>query len=194
MAIVDVRDRLREAKGRERIYCRTDSHWNDRGAFVAYQQIMTALQRWYPGLAPLPREAFADAIDQEPGGDLAAMIGMKDVVREEGLLLRPRVPRRAQAAIAGMTMPHLTPWRQPHAFEIPGASLPRAVMLRDSFGNALMPFLSEHFRRILYLYTKKLSPEVIAREEPQVVIQEFVERRLMQAPFGNDVDHRVSAR
>ena len=33
---------------RRRLYYRRDTHWNDRGAFVAYQTIIAALSRWYP--------------------------------------------------------------------------------------------------------------------------------------------------
>lgn len=188
VTIVDVRDALRDAKRRERVYFRTDSHWNERGALVAYQEIITALQRWYPDMVPMPREAFEEDVSEEPGGDLASMIGMQDVMREEHLLLRPRLPLKAQPAVAGMTTPGFPLRRQPRAFETGRPDLPRAVMHRDSFGNALVPLLSEHFQRILYLFTRNISPDVIGREHPQVVIQELVERRLMGPPLLNDAE------
>src|SRR5262249_48273920 len=37
VAIVDPRPVLFAAKARERLYFLTDTHWNDRGAFLAYQ-------------------------------------------------------------------------------------------------------------------------------------------------------------
>ena len=37
--VVDLRQALLAAKTRERLYHRTDTHWNDRGAFVGYQTI-----------------------------------------------------------------------------------------------------------------------------------------------------------
>ncbi len=45
-----------------------------------------------------------------------------------------------------------------------GAALPRAVVLRDSFAGALIPFLSEHFARVLYLFTEDLDPVVVERD------------------------------
>ena len=70
--------------------------------------------------------------------------------------------------------------RWPLLTERPGPQLPRAVMFRDSFAECMIPFLSEHFRRILYIH---LEPEefhydLVEREKPDMVIQEMVERKL----------------
>src|SRR4051812_34660041 len=51
-AAVDVRPALAHAKSRERIYQLTDTHWNDRGAFVAYQQIIEAVRAQNPRVPP----------------------------------------------------------------------------------------------------------------------------------------------
>jgi hypothetical protein len=56
--------------------------------------------------------------------------------------------------------------------------VPRAVVFRDSFGSALVPYLSEHFSRALYLWDSNVNPAVVAQEQPQVVIQEWAGRRL----------------
>ena len=188
VSIVDVRENLRSAKVRERVYCRTDSHWNDRGAFAAYQDIVKALARWFPALTPLPRAVFEDVAQEQPGGDLATMIGLRHALREDVLLLKPRFPLRATSVNPGMTSRKLPPQRVPWAVETGDTSLPRAVMLRDSFGRALIPFLSEHFQRILYLFTDELRPPMVEQERPDVVILEFVERRLMGPPPANPLD------
>ena len=52
--VLDLRDALRAAKIRERIYHRTDTHWNDRGAFAASQALLRLL-------APAPGGADARA-------------------------------------------------------------------------------------------------------------------------------------
>src|SRR5436309_183016 len=62
--VVDLRDDLRQAKAHERVYHRTGSHWNERGAFVAYQRVIEALRQWFPALSALPREAFEDAVEE----------------------------------------------------------------------------------------------------------------------------------
>jgi hypothetical protein len=183
---IDLRPALQEAKARERVYWMTDTHWNDRGAFAAYQRIVTALQAWFPPLEPLPRDAFADVALERPGGDLAGMIGLPDVFREEFLILRRRVPGRwhpADPHVAEANPPSGTV--PPQATETGATMLPRGLVLCDSFAVALIPFLAEHFERIVYLQTQDLSPADVEREHPDVVIEEFVERKLMQAPPTN---------
>ena len=39
---------MAESAAGERLYHLTDTHWNDRGAFVAYQQVMTQSARRWP--------------------------------------------------------------------------------------------------------------------------------------------------
>jgi alginate O-acetyltransferase complex protein AlgJ len=58
--------------------------------------------------------------------------------------------------------------------------LPRAVMFRDSFCIGMMPLLSDHFRRIVYCWQYIFDYELVERERPDVVIQEFVERVIME--------------
>jgi alginate O-acetyltransferase complex protein AlgJ len=62
--------------------------------------------------------------------------------------------------------------------EHPDKRLPRAVVFRDSFASALIPFLSEHFSRAVYLWQNDFDPDVIEQEHPDVVIQEIVSRHL----------------
>ena len=49
---VDVRGAEFDAKSRERVYQQTDTHWNDRGALAAYQQIIAAVRARVPATPP----------------------------------------------------------------------------------------------------------------------------------------------
>ena len=62
--------------------------------------------------------------------------------------------------------------------EIGDRSLPRAVIFRDSFASRLVPFLSEHFSRAVYLWQNDFDAGAVLQEHPDVVIQEIVGRHL----------------
>jgi hypothetical protein len=171
--VVDLRPALLEARQRERIYHRTYTHWNDRGAYVAYAEILRSLH--VPALQPLPRSAFTAEQVRTPGMDLAGMVGLKDRLHEDDLRLVPKMPRRARIVEPAHPEPHGIDARL--ATEQPDTQLPRAVIYRDSFATALVPFLSEHFSRALYLCEPDVNPRIIAEERPDVVIQEWVGRR-----------------
>jgi hypothetical protein len=185
---LDVRDLLLAAKARERVYHVTDSHWNDRGAFVGYQALLEVLSRWFPTMRPRPRAAFLDFCEHRHGGDLAQMIAREDSLREDYLQLLPLSVRRAHAPDEELEEPDDCPLvTPPRATECDDRSLPRVVVFNDSFCWALQPFLAEHFRRAVFAWTDNFSPELVRREHPNLVIQEMVERKL-GAPTPHDFD------
>lgn len=177
--IVDIRQAMLAAKERERLYHVTDSHWNDCGAYIGYHHLAAALAKWFPAVQPMPRSAFEVEEENWTDGDLARMLSLDGFKHEQWLHLRPLTPRRVHAPQEGVDMPaDLELPNPPFADECDQATLPRAVMFHDSFLNALRPFLSEHFRRIAYVRHDDLLPEFVEREHPEVVIQEWVERKL----------------
>lgn len=159
---------LRAARAADRLYHRTDTHWNDRGAAIGYREILGRLN-----LTPVPYEP-AEATT--PAWDLAVMINLHDILREQNLALRPVQPRRAK--LIEVDTPDPT-WNVGRAvFEVDDPALPKLVMFRDSFGSALLPFLAEHFRRSVFLWQYDFDPAVIEAEKPDVVIWLMTSRRL----------------
>ncbi len=174
---VDVRPALFAGRTHERIYQRTDTHWNDRGAFLAYQQIIRAVRARLPAVPPeWSRDEF-DAVERDAeAGDLAGMMGLRRVLREEQLALLPKRVRRAI-----VVEPRGAPATAEEGYlvtAIPGSTLPRAVIFRDSFVSQMAPFLSEHFSRAVYAWQNDFDAALVAREQPDVVIQEIVGRHL----------------
>jgi len=190
VTILDLREPLLQAKARERVYWMTDTHWNDRGSFVGYQCIADALAQWFPRVQPLPRSAFAPGALDTEGGDLARMLGLPRDYREEQLSLTPLAPRLARPAEftpSAPPPPGAPDLFKPFARECENKRLPKAVMFRDSFTTALAPLLSEHFARIVYLWQDAFDTAVVERERPDVVLYEFVERRLIGPCPENDL-------
>jgi len=185
--VLNVRPALEEARKTERIYHKTDSHWNDRGALVGYQEIMNRVAAWFPNTKPLDRSAFTPVTQVGPGWDLTEMLGLQDVISEEDLSLEPRNPRKARVVRppAEVRTKH---WNDGLIItEVDDPSLPRLVMLRDSFTSALVPFLAEHFRRAVFYWRSDFDTDTILEEHADVVIMEFGGRTFYRlAAFNPD--------
>lgn len=180
--VLDLRPALLREKRRARVYHKTDSHWNERGGYRAYCEILARLRRLLPEAGPLPPLEVAFASYDGPGGDLAVMLSLqRDIFRETCLTARPRHSLRARPGRPTPGFQPRAPWVSLTASECPTGRIPAAVMVRDSFAHQLQPFLSEHFRRIVYIWDWELHffPGVIERERPSLVIDQMAERSLL---------------
>ena len=177
VTVVDLRQPLLEAKQREQVYFRTDTHWNDAGAYIGYRELLLAARTAIPSLEPAPREAFQNTTTQSPGGDIADMLGLRTDMHEIAPVVRPangwraHVDEPADLSNAGFEVGRVVT-------SIPDPTLPRLLMIRDSFGSGLIPFLSEHFSRAVYLWRPDVDMDDVRQERPTLVIQEIVGRRL----------------
>jgi hypothetical protein len=112
------------------------------------------------------------------------MMGLGAVIRERVLRLEPKF--QACAKSAPITLPpdlqrrKYEPGHEASAMECRSAGL-KAVVFQDSFGPALVPYLSEHFSRSAYIWdypNHMVMNAAITSEHPDIVIEERVERHL----------------
>ncbi len=174
--VISLKESLLEAKANDRLYHRTDTHWNDCGAYVGYREILGQVQEWFPAASPHPIGRYEKIEANTPGWDLAKMLGLPDRIPEKNLSLVLPGDSRAKVVERDFEDPKWNNGRI--ALEIEDPSLPTVVVFRDSFGSALIPLLSEHFRRSLFLWQYEFDPDVILKEQPEVVILLMTSRRL----------------
>ena len=187
--VLNLRPILVARKAVERVYHRTDTHWNNRGALVAWLEIANWMQRVHPGFSAPTRDDYTFYAATSSGHDLPRMLGLSRLVTEEVLEVRPKAPNRFRFVEPSGVDPGVEQGRV--VTEHPDASLPRVLVFRDSFATPLIPFLSEHCSRCVYLWQKDVSPEVVRAEQPDLVIHELVGRRLQSyLPYNAVADLR----
>jgi hypothetical protein len=183
---VDLRAPLVAAKANERVYYRTDSHWNMLGARVGYDAIMREVQRALPS-GRLPSIALANLPPYVSGvdvyaGDLAMNLGLPPRYREPDYAPIVKINTGQWPTCGKRIDKGADEGFEFYACDRPG--LPRAVIYRDSMAIPLIPLLSENFSRVVYVSSHRLDPAVVLREMPDVVIEEFVERAML-GPAAN---------
>jgi hypothetical protein len=189
--LVDLRTPLLEAAKERRVYHQLDTHWNGDGAVVAYRAVLAELRAL--GVERIDAPAL-EHIREEKTGDLSRMLHPGASPTELQVAVRPQSARAVPASFADSSRAGEPSARHtPQAFEIANASLPTAVIFRDSFGTALVPLLSENFRRSVWHWSRVLDPERIEAERPDVVILEIAERYLMASVPENRIRARLAA-
>jgi hypothetical protein len=180
--VLDLRGPLIQAKATARTFHITDSHWNDYGAFVAYQSLIETLSLQKPELQPLPLSAFEQRRAPQPGGDLAVMLGQeRTLIEPDAVTFEPLPPLSAletkpDASLA-LSRPRKASDPAILVAENPAAR-GKAVLFRDSFATAWQPFLAPHFNRTIYVWQHDWDIAFLEAQKPDVVIDEIVERSL----------------
>jgi len=179
VTILDLRPGLLSAKSEKQLYQKTDTHWNDYGAFVGYREMMRKISQWFPKEQLKPDFYFHDTMVERPAGDLAKMLGLHKTIREMCPLLKER-HFCAQPMELSLEIENLSKMKETEPFMkgCKDAHL-RALVFRDSFFSRIEPFLSENFQQVLYLwqsYDQKIVERLIHNFRPDLVIEEKVER------------------
>ncbi len=178
--ILDLRPALLAAKRERQIYYATDTHWNDYGAFIAYQQVMGVLQKTYPQLIARPQSDFK-VIEREPDFlDLSVNIGTT-LFPESKIQFVPLFDTHT-------TYKNVTVGGRKIMFSYnPDTSLPKAIVYHDSFFFRVIPLLGEHFSNAIYLQNYLggglWSLSWVDEQKPDIVIIEFAERYLQDLPL-----------
>lgn len=175
--ILDLRPALTKAKQDARLYWLTDTHWNAEGGFVAYQELVRTLAEQLSGLEPLDTTQFTRSYAIQPGGDLATILGQQDLVEPKLVALNPVPGLKIVSISTGPSVYPKTGRKNTEPVVSTNAdAVGTAIVFRDSFAQAWMPFLGHHFKRVIYIWEYHWNPDLIERERPQVVIDEMLER------------------
>ncbi len=184
--VLDLRPALESARAQRRLYHKTDTHWNDLGAYVAYGAIMERLLPRLPQTRTLELASEDFVTRRAPGGDLAQALEMQAILEET--LVEPATPVHECAAYPEFPqIPDVeTKHRQAFTTTCPGAGH-RVLMFRDSYSLALMPYLSESFGYIHYVPQSpsnfEYMKELVLQHEPDLVIDQRASRWL-RTPEG----------
>lgn len=146
----------------EILYLKTDSHWTSHGAALAHDFLMQSLC--------LPYTAFADApytTADTHRGDLYEMLYPKGTAREAQQAYQTTFSYVKEPRTAEDILIQTTNLNAPND---------RLLLCRDSFGNALHPFLAEDFREATI--TRQMPYPLSSVRAGDTVIVEIVERNL----------------
>lgn len=187
VTMIDTRHRLLERKAEVRVFQKTDTHWNDVGAFVAYHELLSAIHQRFPSVQPYDRSEFEQRTKTVPGLDLARLLSLQQTMKEQDITLTPLQPRQAVQSTYTFADPNPGRYKDPAAWEVPGSTAPRLLLLRDSFARAPLPFIIEHFSRTASVWSYAALPDILQAEQPDIVVMEVVQRKLEEALMATDL-------
>lgn len=157
-------EELEDAALERQVYYKYDTHWNEAGAWLAAQLTLEALDRPFAAAWP---EMAADP-EKAPLTDLANMCGSWAWCTDDVYWALDAVPAQCTLWEAGGEIAR-------YAGEGEGSLL----LARDSFGEALAPWLAQGFADTTVLHGNQMQVETLLEwqpEVPDVVVLEVAER------------------
>ncbi len=178
ITFVDLRPILEAAKaGGGQIYRRTDTHWTQLGAVLAFNAVMAAAGR--PELA-IPLEEANGPLVPTATGDLSRILGESKATGDSDYEERLKVPP-GLTPLKGLVpeRPDSDPF-QPYAYST-GHSGPAILVIGDSFTQNFWPrLLAARTSRFGWMHHSscKFEADAIDRFKPDIVVYMPTERSL----------------
>jgi hypothetical protein len=180
--VVDATSTLINNKNQELLYYRTDSHWNELGAFYGYSALINEVKKYSPNVKPLRLMDFKISRVRQKGGDLTTYINnTNSFIKEDEVRLIPNFTKQSNL-VRQKPMSWLGFLNNEFTTTINNSTFPKGVIIRDSYTTNMMPYLSENFQQLTYEaeWSYGLNKQYVDDKKPDFVIIELVERNLNQ--------------
>jgi len=176
--VIDLRQVLRENKKKGNLYYKLDTHWNRLGAFIGYQKIMETMSQSFNQITPYTLADYNIHHKASKRVDLSRAICGNAYLKESAPVfewIKVKSSRQIELIKEG-------PYTYELATRKQDATLPKAIVFRDSFFTDMAPYFSEHFRYVKYYWqywgVKTPVTEIINTYKPNIVVEEILERYL----------------
>lgn len=150
----------------EVLYHKLDSHWNNKGAALAYESIMKALGLEYEDYSDIP---YSEEYNFD--GDLYEMVHPLGSKKDKNIIFSKDFGFKYTSAVKDDNSNNSITTENPN-------KCGSIIMYRDSFGNSLLPFIAEDFGKGHFLKTKPYELNLIEEENADVFVIEIAERNI----------------
>lgn len=163
---IDCTQELINGKNTRPTYYKTDTHWNEYGAFLGYRKIIERVKQDFPILKPLEINDFIIDSCAMNYGDLEFLMGFTKIISDIEYKLKFR---QNDVLSVNSKMGYNKRVKQKNANRL------KLFMIRDSFTEYLMALFSENFYKSEFYWSPIIPAKQIVDVKPNVVIHEMLE-------------------
>ena len=164
------------------LYYKNDTHWTPLGGYWGYRCLMTEVQSIFSDIEILSLEDMNIEKEIKETGDLNAMLPSVGTVPYEEVSYSNPVLRNGSRYSVTIEdfQGGIEPKDEARIRTVNPYGKYKAVIFRDSFCRAMIPYLSESFHEVLYVWVANHNLDsytnIIIREKPDIVIHEMISR------------------
>jgi hypothetical protein len=173
--IVNPLSALLKAKDTMKVYYKLDDHWNTRGGYVISQVLLNRIKNDFPQLHV---KSFVDYQWKDSifnTGFHYKVLGIKSRTEDDKY---PVVKNEFSLETAKYGFPPISdfpyPWDYERRFVNNKDTVgPKILIIRDSFGDQVLPFVKESFRESVFIFDSwryGLNKNIIEKYRPDIVV------------------------
>lgn len=181
---IDLYKLFRSKKSNSSIYRKSDNHWTELGAYYASNEFLKDINVSFPNVTLSKLDDYFINKIEISNGNLSHMLSDVYLYKDTYISMTPKFGYKAvDVAPIGYkcvpNFPYLDNYEKNR--EIIDSKLPKILIISDSFGDAIFPFLAEHFSRTTKIFDGwqyKLNEEIYLNEKPDVFLLMIFEANL----------------
>lgn len=148
------------------LYLKNDTHWNNKGAFFAYQSLMKGMN-----MIPYNLEDFNIENQEVVGGDLVNLLGLcnqQSFIDKDLIFTFKDASIKTEKLSSKINNMHI---RRNYALN-EGKTI---LIFRDSFTSAMLPFIQLHFKECFVVWSS-YNEGLVNKLKPDIVLVSKTER------------------
>lgn len=178
--MIDPTEALKAARDSVDVFYRLDNHWNYEAGYTSYFELMTSLKRDRPNLKIVGHNAFEWEPNTRDFGFHRNNLGLSD--NDEERIPKPKVPTTEPFSYGFPSTPGFPyPWDYEMSFRQKDTLGLKILVIRDSFGDHIMPFVKESFSESVFIFDSwqyTLHKKIILQIKPDIVVFSSLETHL----------------
>jgi len=175
LRFINLTETLQKQKHNNTLYIKTDSHWNDLGAFYGYRAIVEEIKKDVNiNTVELKDYKISEEISTE--FDITRQINYP--IKDTKITLTKIEKSKTKA---------IQPEENIYRHYVNPENDKTLILHRDSYANALTQFINESFGESYYLTGYDLNIDLIEKTKPDVVIFELIERDIINWSQKNNI-------
>ncbi len=173
--MTSLRPLLNEAKKDHKVFYKLDNHWNFHAGELVSRYIVQQLRENLPGvqIPEIPPVSWRDTLLKT--GIHQNVLGIDDLSETDQI---PVIAKPRSVAVVKHDFPPIKHFQYPGDYEmrfmnVHDSSGLRVLVIRDSFGEKLLPFLKEPFHETVFIFDGwqyGLNKKIIEHLKPDAVI------------------------
>ncbi|HBL84199.1 MAG: hypothetical protein A2Y17_07910 [Clostridiales bacterium GWF2_38_85] len=172
-----------------KMYWKTDTHWTDYGAFLAYTELFDYIKQRFPEAAPREFDEFDFVEDYYYSGDMSVYLGYSEsTIKEYNARRVPKFSMSTQLQeisekryVSAKKLTYTPSFAQnQHIINTGNNDLPNCIVMRDSYGTQIMDIIPERMNQTVMrgMWDYGIRTQELNTYKPDYVIIVIVERNI----------------